>query len=355
MSSSVTATTTAYETPMTELASGRAGRASDIEGTTPTYTPDDPFKLSTRLKTEDEINRIRLDSVRKRDGLSAKWRTRKIQKFYQEQNENIERLLKPVDEHVRTARETLNDNKLKFNIAVHGSLAANIVLAGLQLYASTSSGSLSLWTTMADAIFDPLSNITLLLSHRAIKKVDPRKFPSGKARIETAGNIFFCFIMNAVSWILIVMSGMQLSSGSGGNDTRNFHLPSIIAVCVAFVVKLSLFLYCWALRNQYSQIHILWEDHRNDLFVNGFGLLTSVGGSKLAWWIDPMGAIVLSCVISLLWLKTALSEFQLLIGVTADTQMLQWITYICKYSRHRLPIKPLNICSDDSLAYNPSY
>ena len=41
-----------------------------------------------------------------------------------------------------------------------------------------------------------------------------------------------------------------------------------------------------------------------------------------------MGAIMLSCLISYLWLSTAYSEFQLLIGVTADTQMQQWITYI---------------------------
>jgi hypothetical protein len=55
----------------------------------------------------------------------------------------------------------------------------------------------------------------------------------------------------------------------------------VIAVGIAFVTKLGLFLYCWALRNKYSQIHILWEDHRNDLFINGFGLMTSVLGSKL--------------------------------------------------------------------------
>jgi len=59
-----------------------------------------------------------------------------------------------------------------------------------------------------------------------------------------------------------------------------------------------------------------------------FGVLASVGGSKLAWQIDPAGAIVLSCLISFLWLRTAYSEFQLLIGVTAPTHILQWITYI---------------------------
>ena len=331
---STTATTTAYEIPMSELPPVRSGRASDIEGTTPTYTSEDPYQLSTKLKTEDEINRIKFDSIGKRDGLSAKWRTRKVQRFYHEQNENIERLLKPVNEHVRTAKELRSENKLKYNIAVQGSFAANVVLASLQLYASVTSGSLSLWTTMADAIFDPLSNITLMVCNRAVTKVDARKFPSGKARIETVGNIVFCFIMNAVSWILIIMSCVQLTGGPGqlanGDNTRSLHLPSVIAVAVAFCVKLILFLYCWTLRHQYSQIHILWEDHRNDLLINGFGLLTSVGGSTLRWWIDPMGAVILSALISILWLKTAFSEFQLLIGVTADTQMLQWITYIGK-------------------------
>ncbi|KAI6909911.1 cation diffusion facilitator 1, partial [Hortaea werneckii] len=156
-------------------------------------------------------------------------------------------------------------------------------------------------------------------------RVDPRRFPSGKARIETAGNIAFCGLMTAVSLILIVQSAVQLARQDSDVD---FHLPSVIAVAVAFATKFCLFIYCWALRNKYSQIRILWEDHRNDLFINGFGLLTSVGGSKLRWWIDPMGAIILSALISFLWVRTAYSEFQLLIGVSADTSFLQHITYI---------------------------
>jgi hypothetical protein len=43
-----------------------------------------------------------------------------------------------------------------------------------------------------------------------------------------------------------------------------------------------------------------------------------------------MAALILSALIIGLWLRTAYHEFQLLIGVTADTPMLQHITYICK-------------------------
>ncbi|KAF9890392.1 hypothetical protein FE257_006060 [Aspergillus nanangensis] len=303
----------------------------------PRYTPEnDPFQLATKLKTSEEIEQIqpRANTARKRDSYGPKTprvilnsKQQQLQGFYHSQNENIERMLKPVEEHVRAARELNSNNQLKYKIAVYGSFAANVILAVLQLYGAIASGSLSLFTTMADAIFDPMSNLTLLLCNKAVNRVDPRKFPAGKARIETAGNICFCFLMTSVSFILIAFSVRDLAVGSE-SETGEFHLPSVIAVAVAFCTKFVLFVYCFALRNNVSQIRILWEDHRNDLFINGFGILTSVGGSKLRWWIDPMGAVILSVLISGLWLHTAYHEFQLLIGVTADTKMQQLITYI---------------------------
>ncbi len=333
--------------------------STDVEGQTPpNYTlENDPYQLSSRLRSESEINLIRANTSRKRDGCGPitfnkeAQKARKIQHFYESQNENIERWLKPVDEHVRQAREFEGDNHLKFQIAVKGSFTANVILAGLQIYAASSSGSLSLFTTMADAIFDPMSNVTLILSNRAVRKVDSRRFPSGKARIETAGNIVFCFLMTAVSWVIIAFSISQLTQGApkdkNGNKrlTSDFYITSMAVVGAAFCTKLALFCYCWALRKVYSQIHILWEDHRNDLIINGIGLLTSAGGAKLRWWIDPAGAIALSLLISTLWLTTAYKEFQLLIGVTASTQLQQWITYIGE---------PFPSCYSSSIPIQPS-
>ncbi|KAL8656710.1 MAG: hypothetical protein Q9210_000051 [Variospora velana] len=336
--------------------------SSDLENTFHHSNETDPYQLSSKLKTASELNLIRANTSRKRDGFGpittnkAAAKAKNLQHFYEAQNDNIQRWLRPVDEHIRLAKQFNGENQLKFKIAVHGSFAANVILAGLQIFAAVYSGSLSLFTTMADAIFDPMSNVTLIVCNRAVKKVDPRRFPSGKARIETAGNIVFCFIMTAVSMILIVLSAMELAEGnpaprgcipSPENNncaplkTKPFHATSIIVVGVAFCTKLILFCYCWALRDKYSQIHILWEDHRNDMFINGLGILTSTSGSYFHWWFDPMGAIILSCLISTLWLRTAYTEFLLLIGVTADTQLQQWITYICNLPFF-LPPNPLS-------------
>lgn len=218
---------------------------------------------------------------------------------------------------------------------MHGSLVANIALSVLQLYAAISSGSLSLFATMADSIFDPVSNLLLIVSHRAVNKVDANRFPSGKARLETAGNIGFSFLMIAVSLILVVMSARDLSEGSV-EEVNTFHLVPTIAVGVALATKLVLFFYCWGLRNKYSQVRILWEDHRNDLPVNAFGLLTSIAGAKLAWWVDAFGAIMIGAVIFIAWSRTVYSESLLLIGVAADHEIRGLITYVSMTHSERI-------------------
>jgi divalent metal cation (Fe/Co/Zn/Cd) transporter len=180
---------------------------------------------------------------------------------------------------------------------------------------------------MADSIFDPLSNLVLILSHRAMNRVDPARFPSGKARIETTGNIGFSCLMMAVSLVLIVLSTRDLAAHSG-SDTTHLHLPSIIAVAVALSTKIALFIYCTPLRNTYSQVGVLWRDHRNDLPVNSFGLMTSIAGSKLAWWVDPMGAILIGLFIIVAWSRVVYQETLLLIGVAAPQEVRGLITYI---------------------------
>ncbi|OAA44947.1 cation diffusion facilitator 1 [Metarhizium rileyi] len=302
----------------------------------------DPYGLSSSYKTQSDLEKIKANSSRKRDGSrifvpsnktssissppGPKRDARKVCGFYENQNAAIERMLKSVEEHRAEARQEQGDDLIKFRIALYGSLAANIILTALQLYAAISSGSLSLFTTMADAVFDPLSTLALIFSNRAIKRVDPRRFPAGKARLETVGNIVFCFLMTSVSLIIIAFAAQELSQY---DSSKKFHLASVISVCAAFLTKFSLFLYCWSLKNKYSQVNILWQDHRNDLLVNGFGILTSVGGAKLAWWIDPIGAILLSILISGVWLRTAFNEFLLLVGVVASVDMQQLITYVC--------------------------
>lgn len=94
--------------------------------------------------------------------------------------------------------------------------------------------------------------------------------------------------MGSVNLVVIVESARSLITKTN-DDLQEFHIPSIVAVAAAlgwwfiFVsqsmlirwllgVKFLLFLYCYSLRNSSSQVHVLWEDHRNDLWINTFGM-----------------------------------------------------------------------------------
>ena len=97
--------------------------------------------------------------------------------------------------------------------------------------------------------------------------------------------------MGSVNLVVTVESARTLITHNSDEDTNALHVPSLIAVAAALGehslaiaapaircrshqaqgVKFLLFLYCFGYRKASSQVRMLWEDHRNDLFINGFG------------------------------------------------------------------------------------
>lgn len=119
---------------------------------------------------------------------------------------------------------------------------------------------------MVDSVFDPFANLMLWLAHRAANKAEERKWPLGGSRFETAGNIVFAQLMAAVNLVIIVQSIREFVEHDG-SQVDAFNLTSVIVVAVAFTIKLGLFVMCFAIRKWSTQVQVLWEDHRNDLFT----------------------------------------------------------------------------------------
>ncbi|KZT08742.1 CDF-like metal transporter [Laetiporus sulphureus 93-53] len=266
---------------------------ADVEQPRTTVTREehpDPYSLRKALKTDDE-----LASLRKRKA------GKQLERFHRKQND--------------------------IKVAIWASLAGNFALCILQLYAAITSVSLSLITTSVDSVFDFGSNVVLYWLHKRAMSLDLNKWPVGGLRLETIGNIVYGFLMSAVNLVLIVESVQRIITHDSSSDTDKFHIPSIISVGAALGVKFVLFVYCSGLRKQSSQVHVLWEDHRNDLFVNGFGLLMSAGGSKWVWFLDPMGALIISIGVLLAWGKTIYEQFELLAGKSAPYEFMQLLVY----------------------------
>ncbi|KAJ7855912.1 CDF-like metal transporter [Mycena olivaceomarginata] len=294
----------------------------------------DPLLLASRLQTAEDIQNLRQRKKRRKQG-------KVVGDFYERQNKQIAALLMTMDQHIESAQEEEDTNRLAIKIAIYGSLIANCVLAVLQIYAAVSSLSLSFFATAMDAVFDPLANLVLHYCHRMALTADPRRYPSGGSRLETIGDIVYASAMGSVSVVLIAFSVQELAKGATGKE--GLHIPSVVAVAVAFVTKLVLFIYCFSVRSKNSQVRVLWEDHRNDLFVNGFGILTSAAGAKLRWWIDPLGALLISAALIIVWGRTLYRQFLLLAGVAAPIEFQQLVIY--KAMMYAEGIKQIDSCT----------
>jgi len=203
-------------------------------------------------------------------------------------------------------------------------MVVNILLFGLQLYAAISSGSLSLFATMADSFMDLLSNSILLFAGRAANVKNILQYPTGKSRMETAGIIVFSSLMSTVSIELIVEAIRTLI---GKERTLDIHPLAIACVGFALGAKFILFLYCFSQR-KFPTARILALDHRNDLFVNSIGLTMSLLSGYIKWWMDPAGAIIVALLIFKSWTTTAYEQILLIVGKSADSGFLNRVTYI---------------------------
>ncbi|KAF7971511.1 hypothetical protein HWV62_10240 [Athelia sp. TMB] len=288
----------------------------DIERASSTVIPPpDPFEFRSAVKSTQELAQMR---QRRRTG-------KKLAQYHNRQNNLISSLLKPMDELTQEARDEEELARFPIKIAIYASLIANFCLCVIQMYAAVSAGSYSLLATGIDAVFDLGSNVLLFYVHKKAENLDVNKWPVGGARLESIGNIVYGFLMGSVNLVVIVESVRDLITSN--RELKKLDIPAIAAVGAALGTKFVLFLYCWGLRKKSSQVHVLWEDHRNDLFINGFGILMSAGGSKLAWWLDPTGAVIIASGVIMLWTRTIYKEFELLAGKSAPHDFLQLIIY----------------------------
>ncbi|PWN44525.1 hypothetical protein IE81DRAFT_364798 [Ceraceosorus guamensis] len=287
---------------------------------TPGTEEADPLLLRSRLVSDTDLRR------RPSQAKGGRKAEKRMREFYDEQNLHIERLLKPMHQHASEDAEEMASVGRSVKFLIYINIAANFVLAGLQLFAAISSGSLSLFATAADSVFDPFANIFLNWLHRKSERLDERKWPSGGSRITNAGNIAYSCIMLSVSLILIVESIRDIATHKAGEE-NDLYIPSLVAVGVAFATKLTLAVVNYGLRKYSSQLEMLYVDCRNDLWINGFGIFTAAAGAKIAWWIDPLGAIIISIGIVVVWTRTAFSEFKELCGASAPTEFYQLVTY----------------------------
>ncbi|PVU91148.1 hypothetical protein BB561_004544 [Smittium simulii] len=177
---------------------------------------------------------------------------------------------------------------------------------------------------MADSLMDIIASIILVVTSRAAAKTHWLEYPTGRKRLETVGTIIFSTLMATLSTQLIIESVRTLLSSD--RTPPKITIANLIIILIALFVKLVLYLYCNSIKSS-GAVKTFATDHRNDLLLNSVGLLMGYLSTKVAWYMDPIGGILLALFILSSWSKEAFDNVRLIVGITADPDFLKKLTY----------------------------
>ncbi|CAI5472651.1 unnamed protein product [Closterium sp. Yama58-4] len=257
-----------------------------------------------------------------------------VSAYYQRQNEMIdgfsemdalsERLLHPTAEEARAAAKTARGE----HWAIQISNIANIVLFIAKVVASISSGSLSIIASTLDSLLDLLSGFILWYTARSMRRHNPYKYPIGKARMQPLGIIVFASIMATLGFQILLEGVRRLTDSSAPAGLGDKWQVYVAIMLFAIVVKTALYFYCRIFTG--NDIVLAYaQDHFFDVVTNVMGLGAAILAGILAWWIDPVGAILLALYTMVNWGRTVLENVNSLTGRSAPPEFLQKITYLC--------------------------
>ncbi|KAI0192099.1 cation efflux family-domain-containing protein [Xylaria flabelliformis] len=278
--------------------------------------PADPLDLGRHRRSDVTSHQLKSDY--------PNGNHRKLKRFYTQQNELIDHFLGAEDEErLQVEEDARMAPRIKF--AVNASFAVNFGLFVIQVYAAASTGSLSLFATAADAFVDLVSSFIIWITSRLAAKPSVYKYPVGRTRIETIGIILFCSLLTTVAVELLIESIRTLTGGARASEPLQIIPLSFVGT--AIVAKSSLMLYCFFYR-RYPSVHVFFIDHRNDIVVNSFGLTLSIIGNRVAWFVDPIGAIIIALLILFSWVSNAFEQVWLLVGKSAPRDFISKLIYL---------------------------
>lgn len=266
-------------------------------------------------------------------GLAKPGTKDQLRRYYRRQNDMIEgfgqmdaleeHLLAPTDAEEKVAADLAKSEWL----AIKLSNVLNIVLLIAKIFCSVETRSLAIIASTLDSLLDVLSGLILYLTARSMRVANPYKYPIGKKRMQPLGIIVFASVMAMLGLQVLVEGIRELVSSSHHKDSLD-SWPWLVGIMVgATAVKLGLYLYCKLFDNDIIQAYA--QDHIFDVITNVIGLAAALLAAVFAWWIDPVGAILLALYTMKNWGAMVLEHVASLTGQSATPEFLQKLTYLC--------------------------
>ncbi|KAG1690422.1 hypothetical protein DVH05_028098 [Phytophthora capsici] len=211
--------------------------------------------------------------------------------------------------------------------AINASLAANVALAIVKIYAAFTSGSLAVLSSLVDSILDLTSQALFWYSDKRMHTPSVQ-YPAGRRRLEPIAVIISATLMGMAAIEVIQQSVEALVKGFNGHQ-RELEISAftMLVLLVAIVIKLILWYFCAKIASHSPSADALAQDHRNDVFSNTVAVAAAFAAHwhSSLWYLDSVGAIVISVYIAVSWLATGKEQVERLVGLQADQEFIDQI------------------------------
>lgn len=257
--------------------------------------------------------------------------------YYHSMNEWLTTMEKLDDLDEDSYVDNNEENGFMVRFATYCSFALNCVLLLAKAYAMSTSSSHTIMSSLTDSCLDIIGGIIISITAASSKvtEEDKYKYPAGKSRVSTVGILIFSVLMSCCTIYIIIQCLSALATHQMPPKTTQTALFVMI-----FTIVLKFFLWLIFTWMGHPITLTLAADHKNDVLTNFLGLFMYWGSSRLKWWMDSLGGIILSIFVLNLWSRNAYENAILLIGETASSDIIRKLTYVAAH--HHRSIKSIS-------------
>mmetsp|Transcript_15713 Transcript_15713/g.16456 ORF Transcript_15713/g.16456 Transcript_15713/m.16456 type:complete len:336 (+) Transcript_15713:28-1035(+) len=214
-------------------------------------------------------------------------------------------------------------------LATRASWIVNWFLFGVKLYVVIFSRSKSVVAALVDSAVDLISQWVLSSAEMRLQIHEP-SYPVGRTRLEALGVLACASVMIMASIEVIQYSFTDIYNGFFNNEPQYIDGDFIMFVILAIgtIFKLILYFYCQMLNYNSDTLAALAEDHLNDVMSNATAIVTAslaIFYTKY-WYIDQIGAILISLVIIYRWIDVISDQVKKIVGHTATPEFIDEVT-----------------------------
>lgn len=215
-------------------------------------------------------------------------------------------------------------------VAILVNFFINFILLIGKIIVCVLTNSLSVVASLVDSILDFLSTFIIYIANRLSTTKNwqsEHAYPIGRSRLEPLGILIFSVIIIISFFQVGQESFKRLFLSLGEHEVVKIGPDAIVIMTLTIVSKVCCWI--WCSKSKSSSVQALAQDAMTDIVFNIVSLLMpTIGYFLKIWWLDPLGAFLLSIYVIATWSLTAFEHIDNLTGAVANHLDYKVILYL---------------------------